>query len=46
MPSRRELSNAIRALGMDAVQKGNSSKPGNTMGMQGIDVGHWRIFFG
>ena len=39
---RRDLSNAIRALAMDAVQKANSGHPGMPMGMAEIAEVLWR----
>jgi transketolase len=42
MPTRLELSNAIRALSMDAVQKANSGHPGMPMGMADIAEVLWR----
>ena len=44
MGSRLELSNAIRALAMDAVQKANSGHPGMPMGMAEIAVALWRHY--
>jgi transketolase len=44
MPSRREVSNAIRALSMDAVQRANSGHPGMPMGMADIAEVLWRDF--
>src|SRR3954470_13355438 len=41
MGSRLELSNAIRALAMDAVQKANSGHPGMPMGMADIAEVLW-----
>ena len=41
MDSRFELSNAIRALAMDAVQKANSGHPGMPMGMAEIAEVLW-----
>jgi transketolase len=41
-PSRTDLSNAIRALSMDAVQKANSGHPGAPMGMAEIAEVLWR----
>jgi transketolase len=43
-PSSRELSNAIRALAMDAVQNANSGHPGAPMGMADIAMVLWREF--
>jgi transketolase len=43
-PGRRELSNAIRALAMDAVQNANSGHPGAPMGMADIAEVLWREF--
>jgi transketolase len=40
--SRKDLSNAIRALAMDAVQKANSGHPGMPMGMAEIAEVLWR----
>jgi len=42
MGSRLELSNAIRALAMDAVQQANSGHPGMPMGMADIAEVLWR----
>ena len=42
MPSRKELTNAIRALSMDAVQKAKSGHPGAPMGMADIAEVLWR----
>ncbi len=42
MGSRLELSNAIRALAMDAVQQANSGHPGMPMGMAEIAEVLWR----
>ncbi|HTP94947.1 MAG TPA: transketolase [Burkholderiales bacterium] len=42
MTSRSELSNAIRALAMDAVQQANSGHPGMPMGMADIAETVWR----
>ena len=44
MGSRLELSNAIRALAMDAVQQANSGHPGMPMGMAEIAEVLWRHF--
>ena len=44
MPTRRELSNAIRALSMDAVQQANSGHPGMPMGMADIAEVLWNDF--
>jgi len=41
MPTRTELSNAIRALSMDAVQQANSGHPGAPMGMADIAQVLW-----
>jgi transketolase len=41
-PARSDLSNAIRALAMDAVQKANSGHPGAPMGMAEIAEVLWR----
>ena len=41
MPTRRELANAIRALGMDAVQRAKSGHPGMPMGMADIAEVLW-----
>lgn len=41
-PSRTDLTNAIRALSMDAVQKANSGHPGAPMGMAEIAEVLWR----
>jgi len=43
-PSRKDLSNAIRALSMDAVQKANSGHPGMPMGMADIAQVLWCDF--
>ena len=40
--NRQDLSNAIRALAMDAVQKANSGHPGMPMGMAEIAEVLWR----
>ena len=40
-PGRRDLSNAVRALSMDAVQKANSGHPGAPMGMADIAEVLW-----
>src|SRR5476649_2279266 len=42
MGSRLELTNAIRALAMDAVQQANSGHPGMPMGMAEIAEVLWR----
>src|SRR5450759_1635943 len=42
--SRKDLSNAIRALAMDAVQKANSGHPGMPMGMTEIAEVLWRHY--
>src|SRR5579862_6779629 len=42
MSSRQELTNAIRALAMDAVQQANSGHPGMPMGMAEIAEVLWR----
>src|ERR1039457_49418 len=42
--SRKDLSNAIRALAMDAVQKANSGHPGMPMGMAEIAEVLWRHY--
>ncbi|XBC41343.1 MAG: transketolase [Buchnera aphidicola (Nurudea yanoniella)] len=44
MYSRRELSNAIRFLSIDAVQKAQSGHPGMPMGMADIAEVLWRDF--
>jgi len=44
MGSRLELSNAIRALAMDAVQQANSGHPGMPMGMADIAEVLWRHY--
>src|SRR5260221_391503 len=41
-PARSEITNAIRALAMDAVQKANSGHPGAPMGMAEIAEVLWR----
>jgi len=41
-PSRANITNAIRALSMDAVQKANSGHPGAPMGMAEIAETLWR----
>ncbi len=41
-PSRADITNAIRALSMDAVQKANSGHPGAPMGMAEIAEVLWR----
>ncbi len=41
---RKDLSNAIRALAMDAVQKANSGHPGMPMGMAEIAEVLWRHY--
>jgi len=41
-PARQDLTNAIRALAMDAVQKANSGHPGMPMGMAEIAEVLWR----
>jgi transketolase len=41
-PSRKDITNAIRALSMDAVQKANSGHPGAPMGMAEIAEVLWR----
>ncbi|MCW2475090.1 hypothetical protein, partial [Candidatus Symbiopectobacterium sp. NZEC151] len=40
--ARRQLSNAIRALSMDGVQKAKSGHPGAPMGMADIAEVLWR----
>ncbi|MCF8191434.1 MAG: transketolase [Burkholderiales bacterium] len=42
MPTTSQLSNAIRALAMDAVQQANSGHPGAPMGMADIAEVLWR----
>ena len=42
MPERKDLSNAIRALSMDAVQEAASGHPGMPMGMADIAEVLWR----
>ena len=42
MGSNSDLSNAIRALAMDAVQQANSGHPGMPMGMADIAEVLWR----
>ncbi|HET9653099.1 MAG TPA: hypothetical protein VFP36_12945, partial [Usitatibacter sp.] len=42
--SSTDLTNAIRALAMDAVQKANSGHPGMPMGMAEIAEVLWRRF--
>ncbi|MFC4654569.1 transketolase [Rheinheimera marina] len=44
MPSRKQLTNAIRALSMDAVQKAKSGHPGAPMGMADIAEVLWRDY--
>ena len=44
MPTRRELSNAIRALSMDAVQQAKSGHPGMPMGMADIAEVLWNDY--
>ncbi|MDB2553830.1 transketolase [Porticoccaceae bacterium] len=44
MASRRDLSNAIRALSMDAVQQANSGHPGAPMGMADIAEVLWNDY--
>jgi transketolase len=44
MPSRQDLSNAIRFLSIDAVQKANSGHPGAPMGMANIAEVLWNDF--
>lgn len=44
MYARKELSNAIRALSMDAIQKANSGHPGAPMGMADIAEVLWRDY--
>ncbi len=41
-PTRSDITNAIRALGMDAVQKANSGHPGAPMGMAEMAEVLWR----
>ena len=41
-PTRTDITNAIRALSMDAVQKANSGHPGAPMGMAEIAEVLWR----
>ncbi|MEI6737410.1 MAG: transketolase, partial [Pseudomonadota bacterium] len=41
-PSRADITNAIRALSMDAIQKANSGHPGAPMGMAEIAETLWR----
>jgi transketolase len=41
-PTRQDLSNAIRALAMDAVEKAKSGHPGMPMGMADIAEALWR----
>ena len=43
-PARRDLSNAIRALSMDAVQAANSGPPGAPMGMADIAEVLWNDY--
>ncbi|VFP79075.1 transketolase [Buchnera aphidicola] len=45
MLSRRDLSNAIRILSIDAIQKAQSGHPGAPMGMADIAEVLWRDFF-
>ena len=40
--NRADITNAIRALSMDAVQKANSGHPGAPMGMAEIAEVLWR----
>lgn len=44
MFSRKELSNAIRVLSVDAIQKANSGHPGAPMGMADIAEVLWRDY--
>src|SRR3954468_768951 len=44
IPSRKIVTNAIRTLAMDAVQKANSGHPGMPMGMAEIAEVLWRRF--
>ncbi|CAL4318579.1 transketolase [Buchnera aphidicola] len=44
MYSRKELSNALRILSIDAIQKSNSGHPGAPMGMADIAEVLWRSF--
>ena len=44
MPSRRQLSNAIRALSMDAVQRAQSGHPGAPMGMADLAEVLWNSY--
>ncbi|MDD3030272.1 MAG: transketolase [Alphaproteobacteria bacterium] len=43
-PSHKDLSNAIRALAMDAVEKANSGHPGAPMGLADIATVLWSKF--
>ena len=44
LPARSAITNAIRALAMDAVQKANSGHPGAPMGMAPMAYVLWTRF--